>query len=51
MIPQLLGMVFYDLVKEETWEFMKAFKHPTINFKHLQHFCNVKVKEHKKELF
>lgn len=50
-IPQLLGMVFYDLVKEETWEYVKENKLPTINFKDLQRYCINKVKELKKELF
>jgi hypothetical protein len=50
-IPQLINTVFYDLVKEESWEFVKAFKNPTINYKTLSHYCTAKVKELRKELF
>jgi ATP-dependent RNA circularization protein (DNA/RNA ligase family) len=32
-IPQLLGMVFNDVVTEEIWDIIKSFKNPTINFK------------------
>lgn len=44
-IPRLLSTVFYCLVKEESWNFIKEFKNPTIDFKRLQYFTNSKVKE------
>lgn len=50
-IPQLINTVFYDLIKEESWEFVKAFKNPTINYKTLSHYCTAKVKELRKDLF
>lgn len=50
-IPQLLNTVFYDLIKEETWSFLKEHKFPLINFKSLQYLCNQKIKELKPELF
>lgn len=50
-IPRLLQTVFYDLVKEESWNFVKEFKLPTINFRTLNYFCNAKIKEIKNELF
>lgn len=50
-IPRLLQTVFYDLVNEEAWNFVKEFKLPTINFRTLSFFCNNKIKELKKELF
>lgn len=50
-IPRLLETVFYDLVKEETYEFLKEFKNPTINFKTLKAFTIGKIKELKPELF
>jgi hypothetical protein len=50
-IPQLINTVFYDLVKEETWEFVKAHKNPTINFKTLSHYTTAKVKELRKDIF
>jgi hypothetical protein len=50
-IPQLINTVFYDLVKEESWEFVKAHKNPTINYKTLSHYCTAKVKELRQDLF
>lgn len=50
-IPQLLHTVFYDVVKEESWNFIKEFKNPTINYKTLQHFVSVKTKEHFPKIF
>lgn len=50
-IPQLLNTVFYDLIQEETWNFLKVFKFPLINFRALQHLCTNKIKELKPELF
>lgn len=44
-IPQLLNTVYYDIVKEEAWDFVKKFKFPTINFKTLKHFVIAKIKE------
>ena len=43
-IPRLLGMVYYDIVKEESWNFVKEFKNPTINYKTLQHFVFIQIK-------
>ncbi|MCJ8336273.1 MAG: RNA ligase family protein [Epibacterium sp.] len=50
-IPRLLHTVFYDLVREECWNFVKAHKNPTINFGHLQRFTFAYVKTLKPELF
>lgn len=44
-IPQLLNTVFYDLVREDCWNFVKEFKNPIINFKELGRLCNIKIKE------
>lgn len=51
MIPRLLNTVFYSLVKEECWEFVKKNKNPTINFKNLSFFVSRKVKQVKSDLF
>lgn len=51
MIPRLLNTVFYDLVKEDSWEFVKKHKNPNINFGTLQHFSFKKTKEHLPQLF
>lgn len=50
-IPQLLGMVFHDLVNEEIWDIVKKNKMPTINFKTLNTLTIIKVKQIKSELF
>lgn len=50
-IPELLNTVYHELVVEESWNFVKEFKHPIVNFKTLNHFTITKVKELKKELF
>ena len=51
MIPKLLGIVYYCLITEESWHFIKKYRNPTINFKTLSYLCNAKVKELKPELF
>lgn len=50
-IPRLLNTVYYDVVREDCWEFVKEFKNPTINFKTLQHFVFCRVKELMPHLF
>lgn len=50
-IPRLINTVFYDLIKEETWEILKKYKNPVIDFKFLQRMTTQKVKKLKKDLF
>lgn len=50
-IPRLLETAFYDLVREEIWPILKAYKLPTINFKSLRAYTVQRVKTVKKELF
>lgn len=50
-IPRILSVVFYSLVTEECWNFVKEFKNPKIDFKTLRHFCQGKTKEHLPQLF
>ena len=51
MIPQLLGRCYHDLVSENMWEIVKKKKSPTINFKTLKRFCDIKVKAEVPDLF
>lgn len=44
-IPRLLNVLYYSIVKEESWNFIKENKNPTINFKTLQYFIFAKAKE------
>jgi hypothetical protein len=50
-IPRLLNTVYYSLIREESWEFIKEHKNPVINFKTLQHFVVSEIKTKKPELF
>jgi len=50
-IPRFLNTVYYDLIKEESWEFLKKHNYPTVNYKTLKHFVFAKVKDIKPELF
>lgn len=51
MIPQLLGRVFSELIKEESWNIIKKYKNPTINYKTLNCLVTGKIKEVKREIF
>lgn len=50
-IPQLLGRVWHDFVTEESWNIVKKYKNPKIDYKTLNHLCIQKVKQVKPELF
>ena len=50
-IPRLLGEVYYDLVTEEIWNILKAYKQPRIDFKVLQMMTIKKVKDAKPQIF
>lgn len=50
-IPMLLGRVFSELVKEESWNIIKKFKNPTINYKTLNTLVINKIKQVKSEIF
>jgi len=43
-IPRLLNTVYYDIIKEESWNFVKKFKNPTLDFNKIQHFVFAEVK-------
>lgn len=50
-IPMLLGRVFSELIKEESWNIVKEFKYPKINYKTLNALVIQKVKQVKREIF
>lgn len=50
-IPQLLNTVYYDLVKEDAWNFVKENNYPKIDFNRLKHFTFTEVKNKLPELF
>ena len=45
LIPRLLNTVFYDFVRESTWDIIKAHNDPKIDFKLLRRFCFARTKE------
>ncbi len=51
MIPRLLNTVYYCLIKEESWDFVKEYKNPVIDFKKLNFYSNERVKEIIPKLF
>ena len=50
-IPRLLNTVYYCLITEECWNFVKEHRNPTIDFKRLFFFTTNKIKELKPEMF
>jgi len=50
-IPMLLGRVFYNLITEESWNFVKEFNLPTVNFKTLNTVVIRKIKQVMVNLF
>lgn len=50
-IPQLLSTVFYSLVCEHTWDFVKKHKFPRLDFKRANMLCVEKIKLTLPELF
>jgi hypothetical protein len=50
-IPRLLQSVFYSLVSEESWNIVKEYKLPKINYKTLNALVIGKIKTEKKEIF
>ena len=50
-IPMLLGRVFSELVREESWNIVKKYKYPKINFKTLNVLVINRVKQVKGSIF
>ena len=50
-IPELFGRVWYELINEESWNIIKKYKSPTINYKLLNNLMIKKIKEVKSEIF
>jgi len=50
-IPRLLNTVYYDLIREESWNFIKENKDPQIDYKQLKRHVIMKVKKSIPELF
>ncbi|MBM1834181.1 RNA ligase family protein [Pseudosulfitobacter pseudonitzschiae] len=50
-IPRLLNTVWHDLITEESWQIVKEYKNPKIDFGTLLRLCNARVKQVMPELF
>lgn len=44
LIPKLLHIIYYDVVREDCWNFVKMFKDPIIDFKKLKALVFAQVK-------
>lgn len=51
LIPKLLNTVYYELIKEESWEFLKKHKFPTVNYGTLRAYVFAETKRLKPEVF
>ena len=51
LIPRLLNTVFYSLVSEESWNYVKEFNFPKINYKTLQALTIAKIKNERRDIF
>lgn len=50
-IPMLLGVIWHEFIIEETWNIIKKYKNPKIDYKILQRFVTCKIKDVKKDIF
>ncbi len=50
-IPELLRRVFCELIKEESWNIVKEYKYPKIDYKILNTLVIRKIKDVKREVF
>lgn len=50
-IPELLGRMWHEFIDEESVNFVKTLKNPTINFKVLNNLATQKIKKVKSDLF
>jgi len=50
-IPRILGSIYHELIKEESWNFVKKYKFPIIDFKLLNRKVTHKIKLTIPELF
>lgn len=51
LIPMLLNVVYYSVIKEEIWEILKSIKQKVIDFDRLKHFVFAEVRKKKPDLF
>ena len=50
-IPELLCTIWHEFIKEESWNFIKKFKNPKVDYKYLNSCVINKIKVVKKDIF
>ena len=50
-IGEMLGRIYHELIMEETWNILKKYKYPIINFKVLNSLVIEKIKLVKRDIF
>ncbi len=50
-IPKLLGIIWHEFIIEESWNIVKKYKSPKIDYKILNRFVTGKIKRTLKEIF
>lgn len=45
LIPRLMGVAYYELIREESWNFIKKHKNPTISYGLLNKLVIIKVRK------
>ena len=50
-IPESLNTIYYDIIVEETWDMLKKFNNPTINYKILKHKIFGQIREKLPNIF
>ena len=50
-INRLLQTIFYDLVREHSWDMVKKYKQPKIDYKRLNRYTIAKTKQHLGKVF
>lgn len=50
-IPELFGRIWYEFINEESWNIIKKYKNPKIDYRILNSLLIKKIKEVKSELF
>lgn len=51
LIHMMLGTIYYDFINEELYNALKYFHSPTIDFKRMRSFVNVRIKQLRPDLF
>lgn len=45
LVPKFFGVIWYEFINEESWNIIKKYKNPTVNYKTLNNLCIRKIKE------